>query len=71
MAKTISIRPAERVAEVLAELQTKHKSGIFRTNAIIGAAILAFAELSDEERRSRLRDYVLKYSNRTLPFYMR
>lgn len=71
MAKTISIRPAERVAQVLEELEAKHKSGIFRTNAIIGAAILAFAELSDEERRSKLRDYVRKYSNRSLPFYMR
>lgn len=69
MAKTISIRPAERVAQVLDELETRHKSRIVRTNAIIGAAILAFAELTYEERQGKLRDYVRKYSNRSLPFY--
>lgn len=62
MAKTISIRPAERVTEVLDELKTRHKSRIVRTNAIIGAAILAFAELSYEERRRKLHDYIRKYS---------
>lgn len=53
MAKTISIRPAERVAEVLDELETRHKSRIVRTNAIIGAGILAFAELSKSEWKAR------------------
>lgn len=70
MAKTLSFRPAKQVAEVLEILEARHKSSIVRTNAIIGAAILSFAELSYEERQRKLKDYVREYSNRNLPCFM-